>query len=235
MPVLNFGPVTGSSGIQTELTIAAIARSLGRVRNRSGITASVSIAGRLRGPAQPLTVQINGSAVADLKRLARFGPAQAISGIRTLVQYFIDATATPAPFGRLLIPTIEQISNPAAAARGFNGLRFVKGNTVPIEFTIRGQRLDGFNATFTACRTDQPIGSPHDIEKTAPAQIRQTPPVRDTATGMETMTGVIQLVPSDTSGLPDGEFEYVFEFKLDDGNGRVHTLETGRFKVYSVC
>jgi hypothetical protein len=235
MPVLDFGVITGNGGIQTEVGLVRLSRVIGRGVSAGGITASISIAGRLRGPAEPLIAQIYGGAQVDLKRLLRLGAAQGFGGVKTLAQYFLNAMATPAPFGRLLVPSADQIFNPNATPRGFGGYRFVRGNSVPIEFTVRGQRLDGFNATFTACRVDEPIGSPHDINKVSPGSIRQTEAVRDTTTGLETMTGVIQLTPADTASLPDGEIEFIFEFKVADGNGRVHTLEHGKFKVYSVC
>lgn len=235
MPIVYFGATTGESGIQTEAgPNVALVRSL-KVSAASGVKAFASQVGRIRSPDGELNCRIEGGAVANLRQGLRFGAVQALSNIRTLVNYFIDATATPPPTAKLVIPTVEQISNPNASPRGFNGLRFVRGNSVPIEFTLRGQRLDGFNAQFTACRTDETIGSPHDITKTAPSSIRQTGVTKNVTTGVETMTGTIFIDPSDTASLPDGEIEFVFEFKVSDGNGRVHTLDTGKFKVFSVC
>jgi hypothetical protein len=234
MPVVNFGAITASSGIQTEVGDVGIVRSL-KCSAKSGVKAYASQVGRIRSPDGDLSCRIEGSATSNLRQVLRFGAVQAWSNIRTLVHYFVDATAVPAPTGRLLIPTVEQISNPNASPRAFNGLRFVRGNSVPIEFTLRGQRLDGFNAKFTACLEAEPIGSPHDIVKTSPSSIRQAGVTRDSRTGVETMTGTIFLDPSDTVNLPDGESKFVFEFKVDDSNGRVHTLETGKFTVFTVC
>lgn len=236
MPVLTFGPTTANCLSRTEVGPVALARTLCRGLQTSGsLKVNVSLIGRLRGPIELLSTRMTGDGIADLKRMLRFAPIQGAALLRTLVQYFLDATATPAPVGKLLVPSIDQITNPNATARGFNGLRFVKGNSVAIEFTIRGQRLQGFNAQFTACRVDEPIGSPHDIVKNAPGSIRQTDAIRNTANGIETITGVMTIDPPDTASLPDGEIEFIFEFKVDDGNGRVHTLDSGKFKVYSIC
>jgi hypothetical protein len=57
----------------------------------------------------------------------------------------------------------------------------------------------------------------------------------DTATGVETMTGNFAINPSDTAGLPNSEIEFIYELTLSDGLGRVYSLESGKFRIYSVC
>lgn len=232
MPVLNFGTLEAACTSATELTTVALARSLGRLSTRSDSSTSLSLVGLVRSVVGLLSAGTFGSDV-DLKRSLKLGTAQGNCASKTSVQFFLNAVPAAPPVGALSLTSIDAIANPQIVPRGFSGSRFVRGDLIPIQFKVRGQKLQGLNATFTACRVDEVVGDPHDITKSGGA-INLTDPVQQN-NGVEIMTGNFTLNPNDTLSLPNGEIEFVYKFELSDGLGRVHTLESGRFRVYSVC
>jgi hypothetical protein len=234
MPILNFGTSTATLASETDLTLVALARSLGKIPTLCQSSVNVSLLGMVRSTIG-LISEGTFSWSADLKRMLKLGIAQAACQSEAIIQFFLSAVATAPPIGALSVPSVNQLLNPQFVAPGLGGARFVRGTLISLAFKIQGQRLTGLNAQFTACRTDQAIGSPHDITKTAPSSIIQTAPVMDTATGVETMTGNFAINPSDTAGLPNSEIEFIYELTLSDGLGRVYSLESGKFRIYSVC
>lgn len=233
MPYLAFGPPTTLSTLDTELTDVKLRRAFRHIRSQGLISTSLSRSGRSRSTG-PLLVEFQGRTDVSLKRKVRFSPLSGRSSMETLTQYFLNATPAVPPIGSLRLPNVNQLLNKAFVSPSFNGTQHAKGDQIVIQFMVKGQRMDGLKPMFSACRMDQPAGSPHDLEKEG-AAISITDPVRDTTTSVETMTGSFFINPGDTLTLPDGTIEFVYEFKLSDGLGRTYTLERGKFKVSSYC
>jgi hypothetical protein len=238
MPVLDIGPIRGTCLTETLLDDAAITKSLFgfNTTNTCVTTCSASLVGRLVG-AGVLECEADFSYDFQLKRLLNFlQPQPSVCSTSTQIGFFLSSMVTAKPIGGLHVPSVNQISNPQFVPPGFNGQRFVRGDLISVGFTVQGEKLQGMNAVFTACRRDEPVGSPHDIEKLSPASIRQTAPsVSSLSNRLETVTGNFSILPNETGPLPDGEVEYTYRFGISDGNGAVYTIEVGRFKIYSTC
>lgn len=236
MPFVAFNPSTGTGTTETEVTTTKMRRAFRRIQGggTSVIETSLSRAGRRRSPGDPLICDLNGSVEFKFKRKIKFSPLLGNTRTETSVQYFLNATPAAPPIGNLQLPSVNSLLNPQFLAPAFNGSRHTRGDQVVVKFIARGQKLNGLVPEFHACRTDEPVGSPHDILKMG-AAINVTDPVRDTTTMVETLTGSFYIHPSDTIALPDGETEFVYEFKLSDGLGRTFTLETGKFRFRSHC
>ncbi|QLE47874.1 hypothetical protein FD724_06945 [Nostoc sp. C057] len=125
---------------------------------------------------------------------------------------------------------MSTLLQPGSSAPVFSGSRLVRGDLTPVSFKIQGQKLDGLNAEFTAKRKDDPLAAP--IIKTGSA-IHQTDPAVDNQTKVETVMGSFYIEPADTEDFPDSEVELSFVLKFSDGNGRVYTVVSGSFTVYS--
>ena len=119
---------------------------------------------------------------------------------------------------------------PGSSAPTFSGSRLVKGDLTPVSFKSQGQRLAGLNAEFTAKRKDDPLASP--IVKSGSA-VHQTDPAVDSQTKIETVMGGFSIDPGDTENFPDSEVELSYTLKFSDGLGRVYTVVSGSFTVYS--
>lgn len=234
MPYVPFGSPTNGTTIETELTDVKLRRAFRYIRTQGNLSTSLIRAGRSRSTG-PLKVVFEGKMDVNLKRKVRFSPLSGRAEIRTITQYFLNATPAVPPVGNLRLPNVNQFLNKNYVPPGFNGTQHhTRGDQIVIQFVVRGQKMNGLKPMFHACRTDQPIGSPHDLIKEG-AEISITDPVRDTSTGVETMSGSFYINPGDTKDLPDGTLEFVYEFKLADGLGRVFTLERGKFRISSHC
>lgn len=235
MPFVAFNPSSGRGLTETELTSTKMRRAFRRIQGGGAVLeTSLARAGRRRAPGEILSCDLVGSIKLDFKRKVKFSPLLGNAKTETSVQYFLNATPAAPPIGNLQLPSVNSLLNPQFVAPAFSGSRHMRGDQVVVKFIARGQRLNGLVPEFHACRTDQPIGSPHDIVKTG-AAINVTDPVRDTTTMVETLTGSFYIHPNDTANLLDGETEFVYEFKLSDGLGRTFTLETGKFRFRSHC
>lgn len=236
MPFVAFDPSTGTGLTETELTDTKMRRAFRRIQGggNSVLETSSARAGRRRAPGEILFCDLDGSIDLSFKRKMKFSPLGGNAKTETSVQYFLNATPAAPPIGNLQLPSVNSLLNPQFMAPAFSGSRHMRGDQVVVKFVARGQRLNGLIPEFHACRTDEPIGSPHDIVKSG-AAINVTDPVRDTTTLVETLTGSFYIHPNDTIALPDGETEFVYEFKLSDGLGRTFTLETGKFRFRSHC
>lgn len=236
MPFVAFNPSTGTGLTETGLTSTKMRRAFRRIQGGGTgvLETSLARAGRRRAPGEILSCDLIGSIKVDFKRKVKFSPLLGNAKTETSVQYFLNATPAAPPIGNLQLPSVNSLLNPQFVAPAFSGSRHMRGDQVVVKFIARGQRLNGLVPEFHACRTDQPIGSPHDIVKTG-AAINVTDPVRDTMTMVETLTGSFYIHPNDTANLLDGDTEFVYEFKLSDGLGRTFTLETGKFRFRSHC
>ena len=234
MPILNFGVLTVVSASTTNLTLVTLARTIGPATATCASGVGSLLVGLIRSPDQPIVCAGNFISTADLKRMLKLGAAQASCAMSTMVQFFLNAVATPPPVGALSLPSINSLLNPQYVPAGFGGSRFVRGTLIPIQFKVRGQKLAGLNVSFIAYRTDEPTTNQSPILKTAPGSINQTDLVEDTSTHVETLTGDFTLDPGDTLALPNTDIEFVYEFSISDGLGRVYALESGKFRVYSI-
>jgi hypothetical protein len=236
MPFVAFDPSTGTGLTETEITETKMRRAFRRIQGggTSVLETSLARAGRRRAPGDLLICDLNGSLELNFKRKTKFSPLLGNAKTETSVQYFLNATPAAPPIGNLQLPSVNSLLNPQFVAPAFSGSKHTRGDQVVVKFVARGQRLNGLIPEFHACRTDEPVGSPHDLVKTGTA-INITDPVRDTMTMVETLTGSFYIHPNDTATLPEGETEFVYEFKLSDGLGRTFTLETGKFRFRSNC
>lgn len=236
MPFVPFNPASGAGLTETEVTSTKMRRAFRRIQGGGTgvLETSLARAGRRRSPGENLICDLTGSINVNFKRKTRFSPLTGNGKTETSVQYFLNATPAAPPIGNLQLPSVNSLLNAQFIAPAFSGSRHMRGDQIVVKFVARGQRMNGLMPEFHACRTDEPIGSPHDIVKMG-AAINITDPVRDTTTMVETLTGSFYIHPNDTAALPDGEIEFVYEFKLSDGLGRTFTLETGKFRIRSHC
>ncbi|MBD2771143.1 hypothetical protein [Iningainema tapete] len=201
-----------------------IVKNIGNGLITTKSSAGVGAVGRVRSllamatpSLSPLTANIASSLSGTLKRKLKLPAGTIASTIVSALRFFLAAEQTPPPKGKLTL-----------AGSSFAGSRLVKGDLIPLSFTITGQRLEGLTALYTAKRKDNPL-APTLVK----ANIHLTDVAIDPKTGIETMTGAFSIEPADTESFPDGEVELSYTFKLTDGLGRVYTLEKGSFTVFS--
>jgi hypothetical protein len=234
MARLAFGAATGASSTETVLDVVGLARSMGNARSpgQSLVQAklNISLIGLVRST--EIAAKTAAGVVADLKRRSKLLPAQGWAHTKTAIQFFLNAIPTAPPQGGLSLTSLNSLSNPNFVAPGLSGARFVRGDLVPIQIKVRGQRLDGITPTFQAFKVGSTSDEP-DIEKTGGA-INQTETSTDTRSLVETFTADFSINPNDTSALPLGETVFIYTLTVSDGLGRVHTLESGKFTVFTV-
>lgn len=190
-------------------------------------TASVGALGKKRS-VKPDAIAFTSNLSGTLKRKLHF-PAGAIASLtQSQVKFFLNVSPVAPPKGTLHRADLSTLLQPGSSAPVFGGSRLVKGDLAPVSFQIQGQRLAGLEAEFTAKRKDDPLAAP--IIKT---NVHQTDPVVDAQTKIETVMGSFAIEPADTEDFPDSEVELSFVLKFSDGLGRVHTVVSGSFTVYS--
>jgi len=222
--------------IESGLDRTGLLRSLVTPRRwgRMEITTGLVIAGRLRSgtpPGQLLRGTIRGVSQMKVRLIQRALLTASVARIQTSVLAFLSSIPTPQPAAKLLLHSLTQAANPAAAPTPFSGT-YLRGETIPLRFEVRGQRLNGLRPIFTACMGP---GSSARIEKRG-AQIQQTDITSDPATRIEVIGYSFTIDSADTLVLPDtGEFEFEWLLIVDDGLGRQHFLDKGTFKIYNHC
>ena len=175
--------------------------SLERLRNSFAVTSII-------------TPTIKGT----LKRRLKFSGGAIASTTSVSVLEFIAESQSAPPTASLQVGT-----------SAFKGSRFVRGDLIPVNFMITGQRLSGLKGIFTAKVKNSLTISPLII-----TNIGSSTPIVNPQTEVENSNGNFLIESADTTTLPDGEIEFGYNFKLQDGNGRVYTVESGTFTVYSV-
>ncbi|MEH1777149.1 hypothetical protein [Nostoc sp.] len=192
-------------------------------------TASVGALGKKRS-VKPDTVAFTSGLSGTLKRKLHFPNGAIASVTQSQVKFFLNVSPVAPPKGTLHRADLSTLLQPGSSAPTFSGSRLVKGDLTPVSFKIQGQKLDGLNAEFTAKRKDDLLVSP--IVKSGSA-VHQTDPAVDSQTKLETVMGSFALEPGDTEDFPDSEVELSFVLKFADGLGRIYTVVSGSFTVYS--
>jgi hypothetical protein len=203
-------------GVKVTIKTKAIAGPAGRRRSPQG---------GARGKA---LVQVR----VRLQLLQRIAPTPIVIRSRGIVNSFLNAMPIPQPQARLLLQSLGEFENPAQDSSPFGG-KFLRGETIPLKFTMRGVRIADLQPIFTACKVGDPLPT-HEITKALPV-IRLTANSVDTRTGVEERSASFTIDRVDTINLPDGEHEYEWLLIVIDGNGRQHMLDSGKFKIYSYC
>ncbi|MEH2393878.1 MAG: hypothetical protein V7K21_20165 [Nostoc sp.] len=201
----------GKPGLIATTTLAIVV-ALGK--KRSVIADAVAITSRLSG---------------KLLRKLHFPPGVIASTTDSQVKFFLNVSPVAPPQGTLHRADLGSLLL-GLNAPAFSGSRLVKGDLTPLSFKIQGQKLSGLTANFTAKRKDDPTATP--IVKTG-VTVHQTSPIVDPQTKIETMMGSFYIDPGDTASFPDSEVELSYTFKSNDGLGRVYTVVSGSFTVYS--
>jgi len=231
---LTLGTTPSRGSITTDLLRTGLRRSLINPSRpmRGEIITSLALAGRLRSTHGGLNPVIKTRSGAVVKARIKASMIPALCQISGSVEAFLSAIPTPAPRGRLLIHTLDEVSNPAAAPRSFGG-SFLRGETIPLKFQIRGQRLTGLSPIFTCCLGGGSVG--FQIEKRSP-EIRKTETITDTRTQIEVAGFSFSIESADTLALPaTGETELEWLLVLADGLGRQYPIDSGKFKIYNHC
>jgi hypothetical protein len=224
-----------ASGVIASTTTADIATiKIRKNLSRPGViatttTASVGALGKKRS-VKPDAVAFTSNLSGTLKRKLHFPAGAIASTTQSQVKFFLNVSPVAPPKGSLHRADLSTLLQPNSTSPAFSGSRLVKGDLTPVSFKIQGQRLDGLNAEFTAKRKDDPQEPP--IVKSG-AAVHQTDPAVDSQTKVETVMGSFALEPADTEDFPDSEVELSFVLKFSDGLGRVYTVVSGSFTVYS--
>lgn len=193
----------------------------------STTTASVGALGKKRS-VRPDSIALTSNLSGTLKRKLHF-PAGAIASVtQSQVKFFLNVSPVSPPKGSLYRADLSTLLQPGSSAPAFSGSRLVKGDLTPLSFQIQGQKLAGLDAEFTAKRKDDLLAAP--IIKT---NVHQTDPVVDPTTKIETVMGSFAIEPGDTEDFPDSEVELSYTLKFSDGLGRIYTVVSGSFTVYS--
>ncbi|MBW4677667.1 MAG: hypothetical protein KME52_27810 [Desmonostoc geniculatum HA4340-LM1] len=230
MPQLNFPSGAIASTTTSDIATIKIRKNLGK----SGVIATVSAAsvgalGKKRS-VRPDAIAITSNLSGTLKRKLRFPAGAIASQAQSQVKFFLNVSPVAPPKGSLHRADLSTLLQPGSSAPAFSGSRLVKGDLTPVSFKIQGQRLDGLDAEFTAKRKDDPLALP--IIKTG-ASVHQTDPAVDNQSKIETVMGSFSIDPGDTEDFPDSEVELSYTLKFSDGLGRVYTVVSGSFTVYS--
>lgn len=192
-------------------------------------TASVGALGKKRS-VKPDSIALTSGLSGTLKRKLKF-PAGAIASVtQSQVKFFLNVSPAAPPKGTLHRADLSTLLQPGSSAPAFSGSRLVKGDLTPVSFKIQGQKLEGLEAEFTAKRKDDLTAAP--IIKSG-AAVHQTDPAVDGQTKVETVMGSFAIEPGDTDSFPDSEVELSYTLKFSDGLGRVYTVVSGSFTVYS--
>ncbi|WP_375495933.1 hypothetical protein [uncultured Nostoc sp.] len=230
MAQLNFPAGAVASATTANISAIKIRKDFGR----PGIIATTSIAsvGSLskKRSVEPGAIAFTSNLSGTLKRKLNF-PSGAIASVtQSQVKFFLNVSPVSPPKGSLHRADLSTLLQPGSSAPAFSGSRLVKGDLTPLSFQIQGQKLAGLNAEFTAKRKDDLLAAP--ITKTG-AAVHQTDPAVDNQTKIETVMGSFAIEPGDTDGFPDSEVELSYTLKFSDGLGRVYTVVSGSFTVYS--
>lgn len=237
MPQLIFPSGAIASTTTADIATIKIRKNLGRPGViATASTASVGALGKKRSVrpgalAQPAVgITLTSNLAGTLKRKLKL-PAGVISGItQSQVRFFLNVSPAAPPKGTLHRADLSTLLQPGSTAPAFSGSRLTKGDLTPLSFKIQGQKLDGLDAEFTAKRKDDPLAAP--IVKTG-SSVHQTDPAVDSQTKVETVMGSFYIEPGDTENFPDSEVELSYALKFSDGLGRVYTVVSGNFTVYS--
>ena len=165
-----------------------------------------------------ITSIITASLKGTLKRRLKLSRGAIASTSSVSILEFVAESQSAPPTASL------QVGNSAFARS-----RFVRGDLIPVNFMITGQRLAGLKGIFTAKVKNSLTISPLII-----MNIGSSTPIVNPQTEIENSNGNFLIESADTATLPDGETEFGYNFKLQDGNGRIYTVEVGSFTVYSV-
>ncbi|MEH2201212.1 hypothetical protein [Nostoc sp.] len=224
-----------ASGVIASATTADIATiKIRKNLSKPGVIATVSTAsvgalGKKRS-VKPDNIAFTSNLSGTLKRKLKFPAGAIASTTQSQVKFFLNVSPAAPPKGTLHRADLSTLLQPGSTAPAFSGSRLVKGDLTALSFKIQGQRLDGLNAEFTAKRKDDLLASP--IIKSGSA-VHQTDPAVDSQTKIETVMGSFAIDPGDTESFPDSEVELSFTLKFSDGLGRVYTVVSGSFTVYS--
>ncbi|MEH2148559.1 hypothetical protein [Nostoc sp.] len=226
--MVNFPAGAIASTTTSDISTIKIRKNLGRPGViATTTTASVGALGKKRSVklgAIALTSGLSGT----LKRKLHF-PAGAITSVtQSQVKFFLNVSPAAPPKGSLYRADLSTLLQPGSTSPMFSGSRLVKGDLTPLSFQIQGQKLAGLEAEFTAKRKDDLLAAP--IIK---INVHQTDPVVDPTTKIETVMGSFAIEPGDTEDFPDSEVELSYTLKFSDGLGRVYTVASGSFTVYS--
>ncbi|WP_445634519.1 hypothetical protein NSTC745_06342 [Nostoc sp. DSM 114161] len=226
----NFASGAIASTTTADIATIKIRKNLGKPGVIATVsTASVGALGKKRS-VRPGAIAITSNLSGTLKRKLKF-PAGAIASVtQSQVKFFLNVSPVAPPKGSLHRADLSTLLQPGSTAPTFSGSRLVKGDLTPLSFKIQGQKLEGLEAEFTAKRKDDPLVSP--IVKTGSA-VHQTDPAIDSQTKIETVMGSFSIDPGDTEDFPDSEVELSYTLKFSDGLGRVYTVVSGNFTVYS--
>jgi hypothetical protein len=217
-----------ASTTTTDISAIKIRKNLGQNRQIGGITtASIGATGKKRSIA-PLSAIITSGLIGTLKRRLKLGVGVIASSIESEVRFFLSVSPAAPPKGNLFRADLSTVQQPGSSPPSFAGSRLVKGDLIPLTFKIQGQKLSGLNAVFTAKRKDDPTADP--ITKSG---FHQTSPAIDAQTKIEAMMGSFAIESADTEDFPDSEIELSYTLKFTDGIGRIYTVESGSFTVYS--
>ncbi|QKQ75652.1 hypothetical protein [Nostoc sp. TCL240-02] len=230
MAQLNFPSGAIASTTTADISAIKIRKNLGRPGVIAATTvASVGALGKKRS-VKPDPIAFTCGLSGTLKRKLKFPPGVITSTTNSQVKFFLNVSPAAPPKGSLYRADLSTLLQPGSSAPAFSGSRLVKGDLTPLSFKIQGQKLDGLNAEFTTKRKDDPLAAP--IVKSGSA-VHQSDPAVDGQTKIETVMGSFALDPGDTESFPDSEVELSYTLKFSDGLGRVYTVASGNFTVYS--
>jgi hypothetical protein len=193
------------------------------------LSASVGTLGKKRS-VRPDAIAITSNLTGTLKRKLKFPGGAIASTTQSQVKFFLNVSPAAPPKGTLHRADLSTLLQPNSTAPAFSGSRLVKGDLTALSFKIQGQKLAGLNAEFIAKRKDDLLAS--TIVKSGSA-VHQIDPTVDTQTKIETVMGSFSIDPGDTEDFPDSEVELSYTLKFSDGLGRVYTVVSGSFTVYS--
>lgn len=225
----NLAPGVIASTVTADISTIKIRKDFGKPGLIATTTnASIGALGKKRSvkfDAIAFTSNIAGT----LKRKQHFPSGAIASTTESLVEFFLNVSPVAPPQGTLHKADLGSLLL-GLAAPAFSGSRLVKGDLTPLSFKIQGQKLSGLTANFKAIRKDDPTAAL--IVKTG-VTVHQASPTIDPQTKIETMMGSFYIDPSDTASFPDSEVELSYTLKFSDGLGRVYTVVSGNFTVYS--
>ncbi|HYW17720.1 MAG TPA: hypothetical protein VE956_00150 [Nodularia sp. (in: cyanobacteria)] len=228
--MVNFPIGAIASATTADIATIKIRKNLGRPGTVTTVlSASVGALGKKRS-VKLSPVNFTSNLAGTLKRKLNFPSGAIASTTNSQVKFFLNVSPAAPPKGTLHRADLSTLLQPGSSAPAFSGSRLVKGDLTALSFKIQGQKLEGLNAEFTAKRKDDLLATP--IVKSGSA-VHQSDPAVDTQTKIETAMGSFSLDPGDTESFPDSEVELSYTLKFTDGLGRVYTVASGNFTVYS--
>lgn len=235
MPYLNFPAGSIASVSEADIAEFKLTKNLGRPGwFKSAAVCNVGRVGRSRTMMVECTPK--SAFKGKLKRMVNIGGGAIATQTRSQVKFFLNAAPIAPPKGSVHLQTLDSLNNPNAVGPRLNGRRLIRDDLTPIYFTAQGEKTLGLNAHFVARQigVDPLVATPLEITKSSPNTIKQSAAAIDPQTEIEKITGNFNIEPGDTSGFPNGEVEFSYQFYLTDGLGRRYTIESGSFTVYTI-